>query len=345
MSQTHRKWLAIDTDAGVDDAVALCLAMQLAESYGYEVKMISCVQGNCSLDQVAINVAKCREACRGVGNPEPKICIGSDKSLKGTQVDATFFHGNDGLGDVTDGSISNPTAIHTNDCAIDELVNLANEAKSIEDVHLTIIALGPLTNIAKAMMKSASFSSSVDELLLMGGCGNARGNITRVAEFNIYNDPEAAQYVFINWTRKEITVASWEYTVQHPLPWHDFDSILGINNPNHNEVGNFLSKILHKSYGNHENCEERKSSSARPIEGAVICDPCAMIYFLDRRTAKSCEYVHVEVECESELTRGMTVVDWGCYDGSNRTRNVKWLKQMDVNLYADILRQACLNNI
>ena len=98
MSQTHRKWLAIDTDAGVDDAVALCLAMQLAESYGYEVKMISCVQGNCSLDQVAINVAKCREACRGVGNPEPKICIGSDKSLKGTQVDATFFHGNDGLG-------------------------------------------------------------------------------------------------------------------------------------------------------------------------------------------------------------------------------------------------------
>ena len=343
-SKTNTKrWLAIDTDAGIDDSVAICMALKLEKLYDFEVKLITCVQGNCSLEQVAINVAKCREACMGRGSDKPRICLGADKALNGTQVDATFFHGIDGLGDVTDGSIEDPAIAHDDECGIEALVTLAKEAKSMHDVHLTVIALGPLTNIAKAMMQSENqFVELVDEFILMGGCGNARGNITRVAEFNIYNDADAAKYVFQYWNRQTISVASWEYTVQHPLPWQYFDDFLGINNPRHNQVGAFLSKILHKTYGRHEESEERKSSP-RASDGAVICDPCAMIYFIEKRTAKSVELVHVDVECQSELTRGMTILDWGSYDGINREKNVKWLMQMDENFMLNILRRICLD--
>ena len=337
-----KRWLAIDTDAGIDDAVAICLALQLEEMYGYEVKLVTCVQGNCSLEQVAINVAKCRERCKGPGCESPRICLGAEKALNGTQVDATFFHGADGLGDVTDGSIKDPVKSYDSQCGIDALVTLAKEADTVGDVFLTIVALGPLTNIAMAMMQSDNeLVELVDEFILMGGCATACGNITRVAEFNIYNDAEAAKYVFQNWSRPTIAVASWEYTVQHPLSWQHFDDILGLNNPRHNCVGEFLSKILHKTYGNHDACEERKSSP-RSTDGAVICDPCAMIYFIDKQTATSIDFVHVDVECESTLTRGMTVVDRGLsYDGMNRQKNVKWLMEMDQKLMLEILQNAC----
>ena len=349
-------WLIIDTDAGIDDAVAICLALKLGQQYGVMVKLISCVQGNCKLEQVVINVAKCREACGGRGCKVPKICVGSNKALNGTQVAATFFHGADGLGNVTDGSIADPIIDEnefTSD-AIECILEVVDEASKRNDVHLTLLALGPLTNIAKVMMKqdkdgveneSSLLMNVVEEFVLMGGCGNAQGNITRVAEFNIYNDAEAADYVFSNWTNTNVVVASWEYTVKHALPWETFDEIFGLDNIRHNEVGKFLSKILHHTYGNHEPKGDKVEHFERSKSGAVICDPCALIYCLDKETASSFEQVHIEVECKSELTRGMTVVDWGSYDGVSRSKNVKWLIDMDNERFLRMLRAACIDGL
>jgi purine nucleosidase len=347
--EQNKRWLAIDTDAGIDDAVAICMALKLSSFYGMEVKMISCVQGNCDVKQVGINCVKCREACFGKGSQSPPIYIGAAEALDGTQNNASFFHGADGLGDVVDDDIRidiDVTKEVEEMSAIDALNELIEDAASQEDVHLTIIALGPLTNIAKSMMKMKGgptrFITNVDEFIFMGGCGNARGNVTRVAEFNVHNDCEAAEYVFRHWVRENVSVASWEYTVENALPWEDFERLLQINNSNHSSVGNFLSKVLYKAYGS-----QGEISGDDPVRGrqngVIICDPCAMAYCLDKKSATSYNNVNVEVECKSELTRGMTVIDWGSYDGATRVKNVKWLEKMDINIYVEMLNRICLN--
>mmetsp|Transcript_8451 Transcript_8451/g.12525 ORF Transcript_8451/g.12525 Transcript_8451/m.12525 type:complete len:414 (-) Transcript_8451:61-1302(-) len=342
-SNKNKRWLAIDTDAGIDDAVAICLALELAEEYGIEVTLLTCVQGNVCLEQVAVNVAKCRAVCAEEGtctsataSNSPPIYLGSELAMNGSQVDATFFHGADGLGDVVD-AIDHPGETSVEGCAIDALIDLAHQAKA-QNISLTVLALGPLTNIAKAMQKEINFMCLVDELVLMGGCGNARGNVTRVAEFNVYNDAEAAEYVFREWTQPNIVVASWEFTVNHPIPWRQFDELLAVDNPSHTRVGAFLSKVLHKAYGSRE-----KTSRERSNVGAVICDPCALVYCLDSSAVTKFERVHVEVECKGELARGMTILDAGTsYDRVARERNVKWLSEMDMRVFVQMLHRICL---
>lgn len=335
-SNKDKRWLAIDTDAGIDDAVAICLALELGNEYGVEVKLLTCVQGNVNLEQVAVNVAKCRAVAKeGAASASPPIYLGSELALNGSQVDATYFHGLDGLGDVDD--VDHPGETSVDGCAIDALIHLAHQAKA-QNKHLTVLALGPLTNIAKAIQKESSLMSLVDELVLMGGCGNARGNVTRVAEFNVYNDAEAAEYVFRTWTQPNIAVASWEFTVDHPIPWHQFDEILDVDNPNHTRVGTFLSKVLYNAYGSRE-----KTSRERSKTGAVICDPCALVYCLDKNLVTKFERMHVEVECKGKLTRGMTILDAGTsYDGVEREQNVKWLSKMDTRVLVEMLHRVCL---
>jgi len=349
-------WLAIDTDAGVDDAVAICLLFKHTSSY--QIKLINSVQGNCNVNQVVTNVAKCLNVCQNDnddnGNSKSEripIGLGSEKALDGSQVDATFFHGKDGLGDVTDGTIPTPELYNTDNVdAVQSLIDLAILAKQTPNVKLTLLALGPLTNVAKTMMiaderlngdDNQKLMNMIDELVIMGGCGNARGNITRVAEFNVYNDVDAAAHVFQHWTKDNITVVPWEYCVKHAISWDRYDAVFGLNNPKHTQVGTFLSKILHRTYGERDGGSDEIN---REKHGAVICDPMAAAYCLNPQIAKSHQFVHVEVECKSETTKGMTVVDWGSYDGANRKKNVKWLLDMDDDLYFRYLKELCIRD-
>uniref|UniRef100_A0A7S1BQZ1 Inosine/uridine-preferring nucleoside hydrolase domain-containing protein n=1 Tax=Corethron hystrix TaxID=216773 RepID=A0A7S1BQZ1_9STRA len=218
-----RNWLAIDTDAGIDDAVALCMALKLSSvrplscSKGGvsgddtiaappEVKLLTCVGGNVPVRQVQKNVHKCIAACKSDGclPLDPEVCVGADHtfaSITGDgdpvqHVHATEFHGHDGLGDVVghqQGLCDIPVVApdHDDGCAADALVRLAQKSSCEDDVRLTLLALGPLTNVALAIQRSdGAIVDVVDELVIMGGCGNGRGNVTRVAEFNIYSDPK-----------------------------------------------------------------------------------------------------------------------------------------------------------
>jgi len=327
--KNDERWLVIDTDAGVDDAVALCLAMQLFELYGVTIKFLSCVQGNTSLENVVVNVGKCVKIC----NDDPPIYVGANSSLDGTQFDAQFYHGKDGLGDAT---IDHPrTGPIEGKGSVEAFIDVSKEAAKQKNVHLTLLMLGPLTNLALAIRKEPNISSMVNELIIMGGCGNAKGNITRTAEFNIFNDCEAADIVFKNWNSPTLTIVPWELCSENSIEWVKFDELFTLKSPVRSNVGVFLSKILQFTFGT-QHQENRLN-----LSGAVICDVIAMACFLDPSVVIEKEFVHVEVELQSSLTRGQTVVDWGCYDGIKRSKNVKWVTKINKDMLIRMLEKMC----
>eukprot|EP01044_Picomonas_judraskeda_P031743 COSAG03_NODE_11977_length_567_cov_1.395299_1_plen_129_part_10 len=121
----QRRWLAIDTDAGVDDAVALCLALRCASRCGFELKLLTTTYGNVPLEHVNLNVCKCRRAC-GLSARDVPVCVGAGCPLLGdrAEVEASFFHGQDGLGDAQDPVAVPPltevcrTHTHTHTCSL-----------------------------------------------------------------------------------------------------------------------------------------------------------------------------------------------------------------------------------
>ncbi|CAE8725109.1 unnamed protein product, partial [Polarella glacialis] len=142
----------------VDDAVALCMALKLAERCGYEMKLITTCFGNCSLDQVCVNVAKCLVACSpGSEVQGPRIVRGASRCLEGAVIDATFFHGQDGLGDAglpePPAAVVPTVGVNGDREAAVEIIALCREASSVGAV-VSLVMLGPLTNLALALQQA-----------------------------------------------------------------------------------------------------------------------------------------------------------------------------------------------
>ncbi|CAE7379051.1 NSNH [Symbiodinium sp. CCMP2456] len=226
---------------GVDDAIAICMALQLAERSNFELKLITTCFGNCSLEQVTVNVAKCLAAAKPA--QRPLVANGAAHCLAGTAIDASHFHGHDGLGDAQTPEPPAELLPATGaPGAVAELLALAQRARQ-EGADLILVTLGPLTNLALALRENPKLPEMLTEVFVMGCCGNGRGNHGRVTEFNVHADPEAAAEVFAaSWER--LTVASWELTVLATVPWQRFDRLLASNS----EVGKFLAAIAHLPY-------------------------------------------------------------------------------------------------
>ncbi|CAE7190571.1 NSNH, partial [Symbiodinium necroappetens] len=225
----------------VDDAIAICMALQLAERSNFELKLITTCFGNCSLEQVTVNVAKCLAAVKPA--QRPLVANGAAHCLAGTAIDASHFHGHDGLGDAQTPEPPAELLPGTGaPGAVAELLALAQRARH-EGADLILVTLGPLTNLALALRENPKLPEMLTEVFVMGCCGNGRGNHGRVTEFNVHADPEAAAEVFAaSWER--LTVASWELTVLATVPWPRFDRLLASNS----EVGKFLAAIAHLPY-------------------------------------------------------------------------------------------------
>eukprot|EP00933_Yihiella_yeosuensis_P029747 TRINITY_DN23374_c0_g1_i1.p1 TRINITY_DN23374_c0_g1~~TRINITY_DN23374_c0_g1_i1.p1 ORF type:complete len:395 (-),score=92.49 TRINITY_DN23374_c0_g1_i1:98-1282(-) len=244
------QWLILDTDAGVDDAVGICMGLKLAKGANFEVKLITTCFGNCAVDQVGINVAQCVVACCGPNDVKPKIVKGASRCLNGEVIDASHFHGQDGLGDA--GLAPPPAEIvppanspnAEREAAI-KIAALAHEAVAA-GVALSVVTLGPLTNLALALKEEPRLPELVSHLVIMGCCGNGRGNQGRVTEFNVHADPEAAAEVF-NVTWKDAKVFSWEASVVSTVPWPIFDQLLFSKGPE-SKVQKFLAAVCHLSY-------------------------------------------------------------------------------------------------
>lgn len=187
-SSDMQKKVIIDCDVGVDDALALIFAFHSPE---LDLRAITAVNGNVPLDQVYENIQRVLTLIRPVH--KPWIARGADRPLKGDPVYAYSFHGKDGLGEATIARRDGTDWWQTSSLRADELITTSARQCPGE---ITLIAVGPLTNLALGLRQDPEGMGKLKEVVIMGGAVRTKGNMTPYAEFNIFVDPWAAKAVF-----------------------------------------------------------------------------------------------------------------------------------------------------
>ncbi|MCJ7726034.1 MAG: nucleoside hydrolase [Acidimicrobiia bacterium] len=299
--------VVIDTDPGQDDAVALLLALASPE---LEVVGITTVAGNVPLPLTSRNA---RVTCELAGYPGVPVFAGCDRPMARDLFTAEYVHGATGL----DGAdLPDPVMPLQDAHAVDFLARLLTEA---EPGSITLCPLGPLTNIGTLLDRHPGAKTGIREIVLMGGGFFEGGNVTPAAEFNIYVDPEAADLVFRSGL--PLTMVPLDATHQAMiLPTH-LSRLRSLG-----AVGATVAGWL-EFY-------ERWDVNKYGMEGGPLHDPCVIAYLLrpDLFEGKAC---NVEIETNSLLTRGMTVVDWWGVTG--RTANCTVVNEVDSAGFFDLL--------
>ncbi len=173
----------VDTDPGVDDLLAILLALESPEM---QVDALTVVGGNCSLADATRNALRILEIAK---RPDIPIYKGAARPLRGRYVYARYFHGPRGM----TGRLPEPRIVAADDVsAIDAIAAHVESART----PVTLIALGPLTNVARLIERHPDAANGLSTVLVMGGAVDVPGNVTPFAEFNTYSDPEAAEVVF-----------------------------------------------------------------------------------------------------------------------------------------------------
>ncbi len=272
--------LLIDTDPGVDDALAILMAHA-----GADVLAMTIAAGNVGLRHTVANALKLIEVL-GVDTP---VHPGCEHPLVLPAADAAFVHGADGFGDT---GYDAPKRRAADEHAALAILRLSHEHAG----ELTLIALGPLTNLALALRLDPGLPNRVKRLLIMGGAVNGRGNTHLVpTEFNIGFDPEAAHVVFSNWPMFELV--DWEATLHHGLDYAEFDRWLEADT----DQARFYAAISRRT-----RTWAREHGRVRLLSA----DALAMAVALDPGIVTEVEEHHVGIELTGALTRGATVVDW-----------------------------------
>lgn len=303
--------IIIDTDPGQDDAVAILLA--LASPQELEVMGIVAVAGNVGLEQNALNALKVVELS---GRTDVKVYAGCPRPMMRELVTAEHVHGQTGLDgpDLPDPELGLQEQ-HGVDFIVDTLMK--EPPKTV-----TLCALGPLTNLAMALVKEPRIASRIREIVLMGGAYFEVGNITPAAEFNIYVDPEAAQTVFK--CGAPIVMMPLDVTHQMLSTAERIEAFRAIGN----RTGQAVAAMLGFS--------ERFDLEKYQWQGAPLHDPCVTAYLLRPEifTGRLC---NVEIETASPLTRGMTVADYWHVTG--RARNATFIRNGDADAFYALLRE------
>ena len=181
----------IDTDTASDDAVALLMALREPEIH---VEVITVVAGNCPLDTCVKNALVTAERA---GTYTPPVYAGMAKPLMRPLFTAEFVHGDDGMGNM---DLPEPGVQKQPEHALDAIIQMAARYAG----ELEVVTLGPLTNLALAILKEPAICEQIKQVTIMGGSGSGPGNITPVAEFNFFVDAEAAQIVIASGMKKAI---------------------------------------------------------------------------------------------------------------------------------------------
>lgn len=265
-----KRKIIIDCDPGIDDTLALMLALSSPE---LEVIGITIVCGNVPTDIGAENALKVLKFMNRLDIP---VYYGEELPLKREYVSAQDTHGMDGLGE------SNYPAVTEAEVKKDAVNYLIHTLQTQKDV--SIIAIGPLTNIAKALQKKEEVFENLDELISMGGSYKSHGNCSPVAEYNYWCDPDAAKYVYENLPKK-IHMVGLDVTRKIVLT----PNILEYMQILDKEKGEFIKRITGFYYDFHWKYER--------VIGCVINDPLAVAYFINRELCQGFDsYTTVETE-------------------------------------------------
>ncbi len=301
--------LLIDTDPGVDDALAILMAYQHGQVAG-----LSVAAGNTGLEYTV------RNACRLVdlaGTDTPVFPGCAMPLVRVPDEDAVHVHGIDGFGDA---GMAEPKHQPANEHAALALSRLSRAAPG----ELTLVALAPLTNLALAVRLDPGLPQRIRRLVVMGGAVNAHGNMRRApVEFNVGFDPEAAHVVFENFG--EFELVDWELTLRHAFSETRFDAWLA--------QGDRRAELFKRISG-----VSRRYNAERERVGIIAADALAMAVALEPGIVTRSETRSVSVELDGSLTRGMTVVDWERRRGT--PANARIALELDHARFSQLVAQA-----
>ena len=312
MSSQDRRPIIIDTDPGQDDAVAILFA--LGASDRLDVRAITAVAGNVPLSLTAKNA---RTVLGWASRTDIPVYAGCPRPLVREPVTAEHVHGETGLDGVP---LEEPKVELANGHAVDFLIKALGNARP---ASITLCLLGPMTNLAAALVQDPDIRRGIKEVVLMGGGYHVRGNVTPNAEFNVYADPEAAAVVF----GSGIPLVVLPLDVTHQA-LSTKDRIARLENLG-NRAGALIAAIL-RSHG----LIEIKQMAT---DGCPLHDPTVIAYLL-QPSLFSGRTVNVTVETRGELTVGETVVDWRGVTG--RPANALWLNQVDSDGFYELLTET-----
>lgn len=273
----QKRDIIIDTDPGVDDAIALMLAIR---SDFFNIQAITTVAGNTSIENTTRNARFILDLLQRSDIP---VYSGASKPLAGELHTAEFVHGTYGLGHLQPSNAPDLTGD-----AVARMIEIIKQHPR----PITVVTLGPLTNLAMALQQQPDIVENIEEVVIMGGAIEEAGNMTRAAEFNVFVDPEAADVVLR--TKVNKTLVPLDACNHVELPLSDFEAI---EDPKIREaalkmIEDYIAKTL-----------ELESDG-----GAKAYDPLT-IYYLINPAACSIKMHDVLVETKGEHTRGMTVAD------------------------------------
>lgn len=295
------KKIILDVDTGVDDAFAILLSSSSKE---LDVQAVTTVAGNCTLTNSTRNSLKILDLNNRKDIPVYK---GEEHSLVIGEIDATYVHGENGIGDMTFDDVQRqPENIH----AVDYLIREVNENPG----EITIVAVAPLTNIAKAIQKNSEFSKNIKQLVIMGG-SQTSGNVTKYAEFNFRKDPHAAKIVFESGI-KDIVMVGLDVTTKIPLVKELEEMLQKINN----DVSNFMFDCTRMG---------AKYDREHGMDGLILNDPLTVAYLIDDSVLEL-RKTNIEIITEGEKI-GMSVIN------DEKTHNARVAYNVDVNKFYKIL--------
>jgi len=272
----------IDTDTASDDAVALVMALRYP---GVKVEATTIVAGNVPVDQGVQNALYTLELCQ----QEVPVYRGMSAPLSRPLETAQFVHGEDGMGDI---GLPLSGRVPADGNAVDVIIETIHRFAG----QLTLVTLGPLTNIAAALRQDPDIANEVMQCVIMGGTGQVHGNITPVEEYNFWADPEAAKLVFES--GMSIKMVGWDisrtYAVLNP---QEVSNLRGFDTPLATFCVDIQATLI-----------DFTMNQSR-LAGFDLPDPIATAIALQPEVATETKSLFVAIEAQSDLCRGQSVVD------------------------------------
>jgi len=299
----------IDTDTASDDAVALMMAM----ASPVEIAAITTVAGNVPLGQATLNALYVRELCAD----ETPVYAGAASPLGRPLQTAQFVHGEDGMGDI--GLPLSGRAPEPGD-AIDVIIETIRRHPGAID----LVTLGPLTNIATSLIREPAIAASVRRCIIMGGASDGVGNVSPVAEFNIWADPDAAEIVFRSGL--PVWMVGWDVSRKYAVITPEEETRL-------RQIPTDKARVA-------MDCQVTVKQFAREhtrLAGFDLPDPIAMAVALDESIATRVETASVRVNTGFDLWRGHTLMDWR---GLTGPRDSHIVLEASHDRFVDMLRQS-----
>ncbi len=274
--------LLIDTDTASDDAVALVMALRHPR---VRIEAVTVVAGNVPVDQGVQNALYTAELC----DRQVEVFSGAARPILRPLETAQEVHGGDGMGDIglpLSGRL--PVGGHAADVLVERIHAHPGE--------ITLVCLGPLTNVATALLEDPEVAGQVADCVVMGGTGKGPGNVTPVAEYNIWADPEAAKIVFESGL--PLTLVGWDISCASAVIDAEAEAEL-------RALGTDLAHFAVDIQG----VLTDFAHSVTRLEGFDLPDPIAMAVAIDPEIAET-EVVHAAVVTGDSLARGQTIFDW-----------------------------------